>query len=124
MFQQMIWLEAEKWERYQEMEYLLKYLYHCKESERRQYLATHNLELQALENRLTLSEIGNDKHLTQLYQTNQQKHLTQEDMVARYLKFLIQTSIDNNSFYLALAINHMVYDYIYIIPGGLFLCPT
>ncbi len=111
MFQDMIWLESQKWEKYQEVEYVMQYLHCCDEKLRRQYLATYNLQIKDLEDRLKLSEIASDSHLTKLYQQHKDIALEQKDMLARYLKFLIQSSIDNNSFYVALAISHMVYDY-------------
>ncbi|MBI4854773.1 MAG: hypothetical protein HY819_23495 [Acidobacteria bacterium] len=111
MFQDMIWLESQKWEKYQEVEYVMRYLHCCNEKSRRQYLATYNLQIKDLENTLKLSEIASDSHLTKLYEQHKDIALEQKDMLARYLKFLIQSSIDNNSFYVALAISHMVYDY-------------
>lgn len=111
MFQQMIWLESQKWEKYQETDRLLQHLRYCDRDSLKRYEANHNLSVEELSERLTLSEINCYPHSAALIAELKRAQLNTNEMLARYLKFLVQETIDNNSSYVALAISHMVYDY-------------
>jgi hypothetical protein len=111
LFQQLIQCESQKWEKYQETNYLIEFLNSCSREKAGEFKKAHNLGLEDLKGRIESSEIEHDAHLANLALILDSANLEEGDITARYLEYLVQNSLDNNSAHVALVICHFVYDY-------------
>lgn len=120
MFQRMIEHECQKWEKYQEIDFLVRYLSLCDRQTREEFEAKRRLTLEEFEQKLQLNEICLDARLFELAERLQFLDFNRFDLIARYTKLLVQYSLENNSSYAAFAICCLVYDY--TIPQVIDIC--
>lgn len=111
IFQQMIWLETTKWERYQECDYLLGHLKKLGNQERIEFEDIHKINIFALEEMLDLSEIQNNPSFDRLTTILRGLHFDEKDLLQRYFKFLTQSNVSSNSTHLLITISNIIYNY-------------
>lgn len=111
MFQRMILCESQKWEKYQETEYLLQYLLTASLQTRNKYQAIHNMDIKSLEQELALAELEQNPRLFKLLDLLKRLSFDEQDLTVRYLAYLIQDSLNNNSSHAAFVVSHKIYDY-------------
>ncbi|MBX7219119.1 MAG: hypothetical protein K1Y36_04165 [Blastocatellia bacterium] len=105
LFQQMVWCEAQKWERYQETDYLVQVAQADQASE-----VASPLPLRVLENELEANEIHYHPHLARLVPRLTAMNFQEADLVVRYLELLLQEASATHATHTALAVGHLVYD--------------
>ncbi|MBX7220850.1 MAG: hypothetical protein K1Y36_12945 [Blastocatellia bacterium] len=111
LFQYLIWCEAQKWERFQENDYLLHWLHTCDAEIQAHWQPSQPITESKLKRELECSEISCDPHLAKLSANLHRLPLTESDLAARYIELLIQDAVEGNASQVALVVSHLIYDY-------------